>query len=364
MIDINMSVVLSESLKINKSVLNINGAIEDIRFVRSSVNLRVQNRKNIGTRLRSTSKTCNAIEDDIKALSGFLNFAGTQYSKAEISILNYIKNSKTIDLKNISPAFIKTLEVEPSKFRMNGPLKPNDILHSPNLKKSEFQKTPNISGYKTAQNNVKAINVGFDIYKEFWSKDLIGYKKGGSKAIAKWAGPLLTFVERGIQNFEEYKSGSIDGQRAVIETAMETTVGLAIKAVAENIAAGKVGAVAKKIAVGTVGAVAKKIAVGTVGAVAKKIAVGTVGVVALKVGLPVIVTGVVALGVAFVAKEGLDRLSQHISGKDSTELISDTMLDVVEVTYKSITKETPKLFEAAVNSIMRPISPTKAIWAL
>ncbi|PKM57236.1 MAG: hypothetical protein CVU98_07185 [Firmicutes bacterium HGW-Firmicutes-3] len=70
------------------------------------------------------------------------------------------------------------------------------------------------------------------------------------------------------------------------------------------------------------------------------------------------------MGVAFVAKEGLDRLSQHISGKDSTELISDTMLDVVEVTYKSITKETPKLFEAAVNSIMRPISPTKAIWAL
>lgn len=112
-------------------------------------------------------------------------------------------------------------------------------------------------------------------------------KTAGS--VAKWGGIALTSIVEGVENYEEYQSGSISGGRAVAETVIETAT-----------------------AIGTT----------TLATAATGAALASLGIVAAP--------AIAVAGIATVAVVGVNYLTEHFTGKDIGEWVSDTVCDIGE----------------------------------
>ena len=119
--------------------------------------------------------------------------------------------------------------------------------------------------------------------------------KGALNCVAEWARTVCDFVSTGFDNYEEY--GEISG-RMVAETVSEVAVGAAVdfgfKAAATGIAVG--------------------------------VAAGAGAILGAPVAIPGIVVGIGA----FVLKGAADWVCEKFTGKNVTEYISDTILDVFD----------------------------------
>ncbi len=129
------------------------------------------------------------------------------------------------------------------------------------------------------------------------SDDMTGAVKVGDRlsVAAKWAGGVLTLIEKGFENYDEYQKGEISAQRAVAETVMETAVDLGTDALL------------------TAGATAGLAAMGITAA-------------------PAVVIG----GGVVLAKWGMDYICENMWGKDFTEVVSDGILDMGEAIAEGI----------------------------
>lgn len=147
--------------------------------------------------------------------------------------------------------------------------------------------------------------------------------KNGAKAAFKWVGISLDGIVNAFENYNEAKSGEISTERAVAETVLETTVDFS-----------------KDILIG---------------------AAVTAGIAATFTSAPVVVAGLVSCGINIT----VDWAFEKVTGKDMTETVSDTVLDIVEETGKAIDKGKNFIkdaFNHAVNCFTNPRGPTKGIW--
>ena len=120
------------------------------------------------------------------------------------------------------------------------------------------------------------------------------FSKGGSKTFFAYAGVVVDGAMNAYGNYEEYKAGEIDVERAIVETVTETAVDFAVD--------WGIG-----IAV-------------------------TAALAATPIGAPVLLVGACTVGAKFL----LDWGSEKLFGKDFTEVVSDTIVDVAAGTMKVV----------------------------
>lgn len=102
-----------------------------------------------------------------------------------------------------------------------------------------------------------------DGWSKVWKKFLDKHRIGGDNnwtqnagAVCKWASYALAFVSSGIDNYEEYQRGQIDGGRFVGETIIEGVADIGLGALAGIVAGALLPATWPAIAVGAIGAIA------------------------------------------------------------------------------------------------------------
>ncbi|MBP3593858.1 MAG: hypothetical protein J6J44_04970 [Lachnospiraceae bacterium] len=118
------------------------------------------------------------------------------------------------------------------------------------------------------------------------------FSKGGSKTFFAYAGVVVDFAMNANENYEEYMDGEIGAGRAFFETVTETTVDFAVD---------------WGIGVAVTAALA-----------------------ATPIGAPVLLVGACTVGAKFL----LDWGSEKLFGKDFTEVVSDTIVDVAAGTLE------------------------------
>lgn len=149
---------------------------------------------------------------------------------------------------------------------------------------------------------------------------LSDFTKGGAKAAFAWGGTILSGLANAFENADEAKSGIISTQRAVVETISETAIDIGKYAL---IGAGATAAVA-----------------------------ATVG------SAPVIIVGAATVGITM----GLDYVSKKCTGKDLTELVSDSIIDVGEGAMKIGGNLIKQAYNNATNCFINPKANTVAKW--
>ena len=118
------------------------------------------------------------------------------------------------------------------------------------------------------------------------------FSKGGSKTFFAWAGVVVDGAMNAYENYEEYRDGEIGAGRAFGETVTETAVDFAVD---------------WGIGVAVTAALA-----------------------ATPIGAPVLLVGACTVGAKFL----LDWGSEKLFGKDFTEVVSDTIVDVAAGTIE------------------------------
>jgi len=379
MIKVNWKSLVTESQSLKGLSNNSYQARTDIDYVKSQVSSKVQQRRNISTRLSSAKRKSRDIEEEIKALYGFLDYAAASYQNCDkylsikaseeftqIKVENgYLsrefgyrqvgENKSHTLLKEfaIGKMIVGSANVLRASSIMN-PLEMYSVTGAALNRQADADDLGITSDYVQGwalfgKGAIKIVEKGAsDNFEKFLgvndlsgsfstniSKDLGKYANGGSQAVVKWVGVGLTGVTRGMQNLEEYNSGEIDAARAAQETVMEVAVSVGTDIIIKSAAT----------ALTVTAAAAITTALGLTAA-------------------PAIAVGAVAFGVGIVAKMGLDSMAKAMTGgkKDFVEATSDLILDTREKigdAFNDTVKATKDSFNNLVNCFVNPIKIPK-----